>query len=138
MTPATLAATLSWRSKTSSSDPSKRSAQRLGAAERVDQLCGDAHPTACFAHRSFEDIANAQFAPDLLHVDGLAFAGEARIAGDDEEPADTGECRDDLLDHSVGEIFLLRVAAHVLEWQHRDRRLVGEGQRRHHRGGYWR
>ena len=37
---------------------------------------------------------------------------------------------DDLLDHAVGEIFLLRVAAHVLERQHRDRRLVGERQRR--------
>jgi hypothetical protein len=36
------------------------------------------------------------------------------------------ECRDDLLDHAVGEIFLLRVAAHIGEGQHRDRRLVGE------------
>ena len=35
---------------------------------------------------------------------------------------------DDLLDHAVGEIFLLRVAAHVLERQHRDRRLVGQRQ----------
>src|SRR5271167_452175 len=29
--------------------------------------------------------------PDLLHIDGLTFIGEARIAGDDEEPADAGE-----------------------------------------------
>jgi hypothetical protein len=56
--------------------------------------------------------------------------GEAGIAGDDEPPADAGECRDDLLDHAVGEIFLLRIAAHIGEGQHCDRRLVGERQRR--------
>jgi hypothetical protein len=37
----------------------------------------------------------------------------------------TGERGRDLLDHPVGEIFLLRIAAHVLKGQHRDRRLVG-------------
>jgi hypothetical protein len=36
---------------------------------------------------------------------------------------------DDLLDHAVGEIFLLRVAADVLKWQNSDRRLVGERKR---------
>src|SRR6266404_4808572 len=61
---------------------------------------------------------------DLLHIDGLPFVGEARIAGDDEEPADAGEGGDDLLDHAVGEIFLFGVTAQILEWQHRDRGLV--------------
>src|SRR6266481_2547460 len=37
---------------------------------------------------------------------------------------------DDLLDHAVSEIFLLGVAAHIGEGQHRDRRLVGQRQRR--------
>ena len=41
---------------------------------------------------------------------------------------------DDVLDHAVGEIFLLRVAAHIGERQHRDRRLVGQRQRRCERG----
>jgi len=59
----------------------------------------------------FKYIAHAQFAPDLLHVDRLALVGEARIAGDHEQPADAGERSDDLLDDAVGEIFLLRVAA---------------------------
>jgi hypothetical protein len=35
--------------------------------------------------------------------------GEARIAGDDQEPADVGQRSDDL-DHAVGEIFLLQIA----------------------------
>jgi hypothetical protein len=49
---------------------------------------------------------------------------KGRIAGDDEKPADAGECRDDLLDHPVSEIFLIRIAAHIGERQHRDRWLV--------------
>ena len=102
----------------------------MRAGRRVDQLRGDAHPTAGLAHRAFEHIAHAELAPDLLHIDRLALVGEARIAGDDEEPADARERGDDLLDHAVDEIFLLRVAAHIGEGQHRDRRLVGERQRR--------
>src|ERR1700720_637921 len=93
---------------------------------RVDQLRGDAHPIAVFANRAFEHVAHAELAPDLLHVDRLALVGEARIAGDDEEPADAGERRDDLLDHAVGEVLLLRAAAHIGERQHRDRWLIGE------------
>ena len=92
----------------------------------LDQVAGDAHPVAALAHAAFEHIADAEFAADLLHIDRLALVGEARIAGDDEEPADARQRGDDLLDHAVGEIFLLRVAAHVLERQDRDRRLVGE------------
>jgi len=96
----------------------------------VDQLRGDAHATACLAHGAFEHITHAEFAPDLLHIDGAAFVGEARIAGDDEEPFDPRQRSDDLLDHSVGEIFLLRVTAHILKRQYCDRRLVGQCERR--------
>jgi hypothetical protein len=67
---------------------------------------------------------------DLLHVDGLALVDEARIAGDDEKPADAGERGDDLPDHAVREVFLLRIATHIGEGQHRDRRPVGQRQRR--------
>src|ERR1700724_3215768 len=63
----------------------------------------------------------------------MPFVGKARIAGDYEEPPDPGESGGDLLDHAVGEILLLRVATHILERQHRDRRLVGQGQRRFRR-----
>ena len=60
----------------------------------------------------------------------MSFVREARIAGDDEEPADAGKGGDDLLDHAVDEIFLLGIAAHIGEGQHRDRRFLGEGRRR--------
>jgi hypothetical protein len=95
---------------------------------RVDQLRSDADAVAGFAHRAFQNIADAQFATDLLYVDGLALVGKARIAGDDEEPADAGEGGDDFLDHAVGEILLLGVGTHIGERQHRDRRLIGERQ----------
>ena len=102
----------------------------MRAGGRVDQLSGDPHPPAGFAHRAFEHIAHAKLSPDLLHIDGLALVSETRIAGDDEQPADAGEGGDDVLDHAVDEIFLLRIAAHIGERQHRDRRLVGQWQRR--------
>jgi hypothetical protein len=40
----------------------------MRAGRRVDQLCGNAHALACLAQRAFEDVANAQFRPDLLHI----------------------------------------------------------------------
>jgi len=58
----------------------------MRAARRVDQLGGDAHPVGGFAHRAFEHIAHAQLARHLLHIDGLAFVGKTRIAGDHEQP----------------------------------------------------
>jgi len=91
----------------------------------IDQLAGDAHTVAALAHRTFEDIAHAQLAPDLLHIDGTPFVGESRIAGDHEEAVDAAERGDDLLDHAVDEIFLLRITAHILKRQHRDRGLAG-------------
>src|SRR5262249_25664635 len=74
-------------------------------------------------------------ATDLLHIHRLALVGEARIAGDDEQPADVGECRNDLLDHAVSEIFLLLVAAHVGERKHRNRGLIGKRKQRSYNRG---
>src|SRR5215469_1733578 len=103
---------------------------QMRAGGRVDQLTGDAYPAAGFAHRAFEHRTDAQLAADLLHVDGLAFVGEARIAGDDEEPAYAAERRHDLLAHAVDKIFLLGIPAYIAKRQERDPRLVGKRQRR--------
>src|SRR6516164_6004325 len=103
----------------------------------IDQLPRNADPLTSPAHRAFEHVSDAEFLTDLLRIDHLAFVGEARVAGDDEQPADARERGDDLLDHAVGEIFLLRIAAQILERQYRDRRLVGQRERRksHRLGG---
>src|SRR5207237_242006 len=71
--------------------------------------------------------ADPELGPDPLHIDGLSFVREARIAGDDKEPTNARQRGNDLLDHAVDEIFLPGVAAHVLKRQHRDRWLVGQG-----------
>ena len=101
----------------------------MHAGPGLDKLCGNAHAVARPAHRAFEHIAHTQFAANLLHIDAAALVGEARIAGDHKQPPDAAECGDDLLDHTVGKIFLLRIAAHIGEGQHRDRWLVGQRQR---------
>jgi hypothetical protein len=109
----------------------------MRAGTCVDQLRGDTHATPRFAHRAFEDIAHTQLAADLVDVEWLGFVCKARIAGDDEEPPDPREGGNDLLDDAVCEVFLLGIAAHVLEWHHRQRGLVRQRQplaRLYHRG----
>src|SRR5215471_12794522 len=91
---------------------------------RVDQLSGDADSTSALAHRAFKHVTDSELPPDLLHIDGLALVSEARITGGDEQPADAREGGRDLLDHAVSEIFLLRIAAQIVERQHRERGLV--------------
>jgi hypothetical protein len=91
MTPATLDATLSCSSKMSSSEPSNRSAQRCSPPSASINWAVIRTRFAGFAHRTFEHVADAQFAPDLLHIDGPTLVSEARVAGGDEQPADAAE-----------------------------------------------
>jgi hypothetical protein len=74
-------------------------------------------PAAVLFYDHLFDIAHAQLAADPLHIDSLAPAGEPRIAGDQEEPEDTEQAGNDVLDHAVG--------AHALERQRYARRHVG-------------
>ena len=46
-------------------------------------------------------MAHPELAADLFHIDSMAFVRQARIPGDDKEPADTAEGSDDLLGHSA-------------------------------------
>ena len=94
----------------------------------LDQLRRDADPAPRFAHAAFEDIARAQFLADLLDVDGLAFVGEGRGAGDDRKGAPAGEHRNDVLGHAVGEELLLGIAAEIHKRQDRDGAAVVKGR----------
>ena len=62
---------------------------------------------------------------DVLDPDRLALVDERRVARDHEQVAKTRQLGDDVLGQAVGEELLLGLAAHVGEWQHRDRGLVG-------------
>jgi hypothetical protein len=107
----------------------KRAVEMVGpemcAALRFDQLSGNPHPVSAFPDRAFQHVPHAKFAAHLLQVNRAALVSAAGVSGDYEQPADAGERGDDLLDHAVGEIFLLGITAHIGEGQHRDRRLVG-------------
>ena len=100
----------------------------VAAGRQVVELRGDAHAVARLAHAAFQDIGDAELRADLLHTDGLAFVDEGRIARDHQEPAQPGERGDDVLADAVGEILLLRIAAHVVEGEHRDGGPLGKRQ----------
>jgi hypothetical protein len=102
--------------------------RNVRAGRCIDELRRDAHTVGRFAHAAFKNIAHAELAPDLLYVHCAALVGEARIAGDDEQPAHARERADNVFHHPVGEIVLRRIAAHVLKRQDSDRWLVGGEQ----------
>ena len=92
----------------------------------IDELSRDAHSVCRLANAAFQHVAHPKLAPDLLHVDGAPLVGEARVAGDDEQRLEMRQRRDDVIHHSVGKIVLLRITAHVGEWQNGDGGFVGE------------
>src|SRR5215471_12663881 len=98
------------------------------AGFRLDQLRGDPQPVAALADASFEHVAHAELASDLLHINRAAFVDEAAVACDDKEPPELRQRRGDVFDHAIGEDFLLGVGAHVRERKRRDRGLVWERQ----------
>src|SRR4029077_6320020 len=85
------------------------------ACNRIDQLPCDANFPRRLPHRPLEDIAHAEPSPDLLDIDRSALEGEARIASDHEQRLEARQRGDDVFDDTVGKVFLLGIATHVLE-----------------------
>src|SRR5690348_12615384 len=97
----------------------------MGIGLCIDELRADPDSIARFPHAAFEHITDAELVRDLDDGHRLVLVGECRIAGYHRQPFDAGQPGDDLFHHAVGEILLFGVAAHVLEWQHGDRRPLG-------------
>ena len=55
----------------------------------VYELCGRTDPLTAATHAALQDVAYAEFVPDLFHVDRATLVAEARIAGDDKQRAVT-------------------------------------------------
>ena len=72
------------------------------------------------AHTTLQHIADTKVATDLADINSATLVDEAELRAITNSQRMRQKCRDDVLDHAVGEILLLRIAAHVLEWQHRD------------------
>ena len=116
----------SWKSKTSSSAPSKLCGPELRARDAVDELRGDAEPVARPPHAAFEQVADAELPRYLAGVDAAPLVAEGRAARDHGEAAEAAERGDDVLHDAVGEPGLPRLAAEIGERQHRQAR---EGRR---------
>src|SRR5262245_58551504 len=99
----------------------------MGASDRVDKLRMCAYIVACLSQATFENVVNAERAPDLPDIDHPASVSEARVAGDHEQRLEGRQLGDDVLDYAVAEVCLLRIAAEICERQHRYRWLVGQG-----------
>ena len=100
----------------------------MATGGRVNQLGGDAYAGSGFAYASLQHVTDAQLLGHLLHFDGLALVRKGAVARDNEEPANLREGGDQVLGDAVGQVLLLRVAGHVVERQHGDRRLLRKGE----------
>src|SRR6516165_2775623 len=98
----------------------------MGAGSNIDKLGADAHALPGSAYATFEDIADAKVAANLLEIDGFSFVGECGIASDDEKPAPFRQRRDDVLGNAVDEIFLLGIATDIVKRKDGDRGPVGQ------------
>ena len=96
---------------------------RPGAA--IDQLRGDPQPLASSPQAAFKHVADAEFLSYLPNVDGAALVDERRVSGDHRETRETAQCGDDVIDHAIGEVVLLEIAAEIDKGQDRQRRPAG-------------
>src|SRR5262245_29685913 len=78
----------------------------MGPGGNVDQLSRDANAISGLARAAFQQIADAQFAPDPAHVYCSTLVLKARITSDDEQLGEAGELCDDVFDNAVNDIFL--------------------------------
>ena len=98
---------------------------KMRAGAGVQQLCAYANAISNPANGAFQHVQNPKVSADLSNVHCSTLVGKSRISGDHEKAADARQLGDDVLNYSIGKIVLIGDFAHVLEGQHRDRRLVG-------------
>jgi hypothetical protein len=93
----------------------------VAASRAIDKLSSDPDTAARFAHAAFEQVAHLELPRDLRRIDVLALEREGGVARGDPERRDLGKVGDDVLADAVGEVLLLRIAAHVGEREDADR-----------------
>src|ERR1700733_10658444 len=102
---------------------------RFGLA--VDKLNSDPDAIGRFAYASFHNVVDAEFPRNLLRLNRLALVYENGVARDHEQLTETRQFGNDVLSQAVREKLLLRIATHVGERQHGNRRLSNAYWRRH-------
>src|SRR6516225_320221 len=101
----------------------------MAAVQAIHQLCRQPHAIAGLANAPFQHIASAENSPDFADVARLSLEHKTRIASYDQQFLNFRQRRQHVFSDAVGEIFLLGIAAHVLERQHRDGRLIRQWRR---------
>src|SRR4051812_13955340 len=91
-----------------------------------NQLRSHPNATRSFPHATFQDIANTELRCDIRNTQRIRLVIERGTLCDYEKIAGAGQERNNVLAHTIGKIFLLRVTTHVLERQHGDGWLVAE------------
>src|SRR5262245_38766381 len=99
-------------------------------SRRIHELRANAKPISGAAHATFQHITHAELARDLLHINRAVLVDKGGIAGNDEQPADAGEAGGQVLGDSIGEVFLIGIAADICEGEHRQRGAVWQRQTR--------
>ncbi len=94
-----------------------------------DQLHGNPDAVAGFLHTAFQQIGDPQLPADIDGIGHAVLEGKSGIARDHEERANARKRRGYRLDDAIGEKILRGIAGHIVERQHRDRRLIGQRQR---------
>ena len=103
--------------------PLRPQAEAVGG---VAQLCRDAYPLAGAPHRALKHGPHVQLLADHLQLLVLPLERERRCAPGDAQVGNGRERVEDLLGDTVGEEFVLGIAAHVGERQHGER-FLGRG-----------
>jgi hypothetical protein len=92
----------------------------VGSVVCRDELGGDADTSAGSPHAAFDDVLDIQCAGDLPDVLVLSLEGEGGSSRNDFQFRHVRQSIDQLFCEAVGEVFVLRITAHIYECQHSD------------------
>ena len=95
---------------------------QMGIGPSIDELRRYTYVIARLQDRPFNHGIDTEFLHDIRYQLVCVFVMHGRSAGDDPEGFDFAEFGAQRVRHAVHEVFLLRVAGKILEWQHHNRR----------------
>src|SRR6516165_10462164 len=95
------------------------------------QLSRDTDPSGRAPYRAFEHIPHAKIMANSTYVRGSPLVGKRGTTCDDKQTGVSRQRRDDILNYSVGEILLVRIATHIVKWKDSDRRTFSHDANRY-------
>ncbi len=93
----------------------------MGIGPSIDELRRHTYIIARLQDRPLNDGIDTEFLGDFRYHLICIFVLHGRSSGDDSEGLDFTEFSAQGIGHAIDEVFLLRVAGKILEWQHYNR-----------------